>query len=153
MCRKCTCQKICTCGINNNNVYKGLNPILGETMSTWHLDVWNMEEGTMCNLSWTTCKPTSFAMNAMMSWMILCVSMHSLPCEHHTKWMSKGLMGWVQTHNRRPTMIERWGNPSWIHKVMKKVTKIGQTSIGGAKQWTNYWGLGLNMKGCKFDGC
>jgi hypothetical protein len=35
-------------------------------------------------------------------------------------------------------MIERWGDPIWIDKVMEKVTKISQTSIGVAKQWTNY---------------
>jgi hypothetical protein len=35
-------------------------------------------------------------------------------------------------------MIERWGNPSWIDKVIEKVMKIGQTSIEVTKQWTNY---------------
>jgi len=47
-------------------------------------------------------KSTFFAMDANTPQMALCVLIHSLPYEHHNKWIPAGSMGWDECkHNER----------------------------------------------------
>jgi hypothetical protein len=67
MCVNCLGQKICTSGINNDVVYKGVNPIFVKKKSTCCLNVkvWKREEFTSLLLDYT--KPIFFAMDAKTS--------------------------------------------------------------------------------------
>lgn len=62
---------------------------LKRTLFTWHLDLWRMEEGKTCNSSQTTWYHDSFAMNAKTYQMVSCVTMWSLSCGRHNKWIAK----------------------------------------------------------------
>jgi hypothetical protein len=67
LCRGCLRQKIYMGGINNDNVIKVQTLFLERTMSTWHLDVWNIDKGITCNCSQVIWKVISFAMDAKTS--------------------------------------------------------------------------------------
>lgn len=66
MCVNCLGQKICTSGINNDVVYKGVNTIFVEKKSTCCL---NVEKGRIFLLFLDYTKPIFFAMDAKTWWL------------------------------------------------------------------------------------
>jgi hypothetical protein len=106
---------------------------LVNTMSTHQWEELNVVEGSACNCSCPTWKPSSHAMATKVLQIASWVLMRSLPWTQHKRWISIRLIACVHTHWGMPT-IEGWGSPSHIWSVVekigednRKVRKIGQT--------------------------
>ncbi len=110
---------------------KAFMPILVTTMSTHQQEELNVVEGSACNCSRPTCKPTFHAMVAKVLQITSWDEMHSLPWTQCKKWIPIGSMGCVQTH-RRMLIIERWCSLSRIWNIIEKTRennwKVGKTS-------------------------
>jgi hypothetical protein len=70
-------------------------------------------------------KIVSFAMDTKTSQMTSCIHVHSLPWEHCSRWILKGLMRWMPSKWGR-LVIEGWGNMSQICRVRKKTSNNKQ---------------------------
>jgi hypothetical protein len=67
----------------------------------------------------------SFAMDTKTSQMTPCIHVHSLPWEHCSRWIFKGLMRWMPSKWGR-LVIEGWGNMSQICRAGKKTSNNKQ---------------------------
>jgi hypothetical protein len=94
-CKRHSIQEISMGHINNDNVYKGLNPILRK--DNVHMVFGCLEcekKKPMCNWSWTMISCLLYN-GCQKSWMASWAPMSSLPCGHHKKWILVGSMGWI----------------------------------------------------------
>jgi hypothetical protein len=94
-------------------------PSLVNTTSTCWQKEWNMVQGSACNYSHPTWNSTSYTIATKISWTTSWVLVCSLPWVQCKRWTLVASMGCVHTHQIIPT-IERCGNPSHIHNVVKK---------------------------------
>jgi hypothetical protein len=93
---------------------------LVNTMLSRQREELKVAEGNTCSCSHPIWKLASRTMMAKVFWTTSWVPVCSLPWAQCKMWIPIRSMGWVCTHQGRPT-IEGCGSPSYIWSVMEKI--------------------------------
>jgi hypothetical protein len=98
-------------------------PSLVSTMLIRQQEEFNMFEGSTCNCFRPMWKLAFCAMTSKVSWTTSWVLMHSLSWTQRKRWIPKGLMGCVHTH-QKIFVIKGWGSSSHIRSVVEKIGEV-----------------------------